>query len=298
MDCAHPECRLQPGGSWEANLSRNQINIKETEYKALVTWLNGLPQLGIGTVDPPAPGTISNAGFKRVMENAPCLYAQIKLKPTARGIVHLTEVTMTGSITSENVHQAFRIQHPGKFPGEGYRFPPALTGKSPGAGDITEALCSELLTNHGVPAMGVDKDGYPDWKTPSHVSLNHGKLAPLKLYGDLLIPAAPHNILISVKTEAARERLVVSGNRLESVGFGFFSEAKEFWTSRRINLYKRWGFIAIYMPTDTLNSILAKLTADNRLHENININGKPLFRPLEAFGDDMRRIAGRLTTEL
>jgi len=298
MDCAHPECQLGQGGSWNESLPRELVGLREPEHSRLIAWLTHLPPMGMGTVNAPARNIISQAGFKRVLRRAPCLFAQVKSGLTAQGIVHLTEITMNEAINSNNVQRAFRIQHPRKFPSDHYLYPPASTTGSPGAGDITEALCSELLGNHEVPAMGLDQNGYPDWKTPSHVSLNHGKFAPLKLYGDLLIPAAPHNVLISVKTEAARERLVVSGNRLESVGFGFFNEPEEFWTSSRINLYKRWGFIAIYMPRSTLDRIVDKLESEDRTHENKNINGNDLFRPLEAFGGDMYRVAGQLTTEL
>src|SRR5699024_702735 len=106
---------------------------------------------------------------------------------------------------------------------------------------------------------------------------------------------APHNILISVKSEAARERFVVSGNRLESVGFGFFNDAREFWTTNRMNLYKRWGFSAIYMPTDTLNALKDHLDREGTTKHSVNINGRDLFRDLATFGDDMARYAGKLS---
>ena len=123
-------------------------------------------------------------------------------------------------------------------------------------------------------------------------------MRPLKLYGDILVPSAPHNLLISVKSEAARERFVVSGNRLESVGFGFFSEANEFWTTTRIRMLKRWGFIAVYMPSATLVSLTERLTADGRSGDALNINGTSLFRSLEDFGDDIAQIAGKLSMSL
>src|ERR1044072_379849 len=67
--------------------------------------------------------------------------------------------------------------------------------RAPGAsgGDIMEGLCSEVLTNHGIPHMDMDDEGWPVWASKAHVSLNYGKLRALKLYGDILIPAAPHN---------------------------------------------------------------------------------------------------------
>jgi hypothetical protein len=113
-----------------------------------------------------------------------------------------------------------------------------------------------------------------------------------------LIPAAPHNILISVKSVKARERFLVSGNRLESVGFGFFNQPSEFWSISRMKLFKRWGFVAVYMPQATLTSVSAFLHANGRTDYAININGKPLYRPLSDFTTDMRHVAGRVTLAL
>lgn len=161
-----------------------------------------------------------------------------------------------------------------------------------------EALCSEVLTNHGVPHMEVGHDGWPAWVSNSHVSLNGGKLKDLKLYGDILVPAAPHNILISVKSEAARERFVVSGNRLESVGFGFFNDASEFWTTSRMNLLKRWGFSAVYMPKKTLDEIQHHLIEKGTTTHAININGRPLYRDLIQFGDDIASVAGKMSMRI
>lgn len=170
-----------------------------------------------------------------------------------------------------------------------------ITGAA--AGDIAEALCGQVLTASGVPHMRLKADGWPLWASASHVSLNSGRMSRLKLYGDLLIPAAPHNVLISVKTEAARERLVVSGNRLESVAFGFFTDPNEFWSETRPNLYRRWGFSAIYMPNLTLREVGDHIRRSGR-PQPTNINGRPLYRPLAEFGPDMLRIAGRVSFDL
>jgi len=167
-----------------------------------------------------------------------------------------------------------------------------------GGGDIMEALCSEVLDNEGVPHMKVGSDGWPVWGVKTHVSLNSGGFHPLKLYGDILVPCAPHNLLISVKSEAARERFVVSGNRLESIGFGFFSDASEFWTTNRMGLLKRWGFVAVYMPTQTLNAIEARIQSSGTQAHNVNINGRPLYRDLRDFGSDVFRVAGKLSSEI
>jgi hypothetical protein len=146
--------------------------------------------------------------------------------------------------------------------------------------------------------MPVDANGWPIWTSPAHVVLNRGKASRLKLYGDLLIPALPHNLLISVKSVSAKERLIVSGNRLESVGFGFFYYPSEFWTKSRITLFKRWGFTAIYMPVSTHAGVVEKLHSDSRASDAVNVNGRPLYRPLTEFGADMARIAGRTSLDL
>jgi hypothetical protein len=201
--------------------------------------LSALDSCGpLGSAIPAIPsGMIASAPFKRILDLCPCLYAQLPDAVSARGVVHLCEVTLGRIIDSASVYDAFKIQHPG-MPAHPFLHPPANSGA--GGGDIMEALCCEVLCNHGVPHMEIGADNWPVWSSKSHISLNSGRMNSLKLYGDILIPSAPHNILISVKSEAARERFVVSGNRLESVGFGFFNDPGEFWTVNRINLLKRW----------------------------------------------------------
>lgn len=277
--------------SWEAVL--DFMNVRHAARADLLTNLGEARenlgkniwkgQQGVGTA------------LNRLLESCPCLYTQIPAKASARATVHLCEVTLRERIDSENVAVAFEIQNP-KDPSHSFSYPP-LEPCTDGGG-IMEALCSEVLTNHGVPAMELADDGWPRWGSPCHLSLNKGKAARIKLYGDILIPCLPHNILISVKSVAARERLMVSGNRLESIGFGFFSDPAEFWGPSRIALYRRWGFTAIYMPASTVNRVLARLEREGMSHKAININGNPLYRPLAVFGEDMRRIAGRVAFDL
>lgn len=281
--------------SWAEVISSDAANIKPAKRPEIEAHLAAYGPLANAIANPVAPAIIKTAAFQRILDLAPCLFAQIDEKVTAAGVVHLCEVTLNTTITSANVFNAFEVQHP-TIPLVPFLFPPIQPGAA--GGDIMEALCAEVLTNHGVPAMLVAADGWPIWTTPSHLSLNSGKMNPLKLYGDLLLPAAPHNLLISVKSEAARERFVVSGNRLESVGFGFFNDASEFWTTNRMNLLKRWGFIAVYMPQNTLQALTAHLVLKGTQQFAININGQPLYRPLEDFGSDMARVAGKLTIDL
>ena len=265
----------------------------QNSYKAdILKYLNQISHLGNG----PTIGLEKlSAPFRRLLALCPCLYSQIGIKVTPSAIVHLCEITLSAPIDSSNVNDAFEIQHPDK-PERPYLYPPAVSGAD--GGSIMEELCSETLNNHDIPLATIDKDKWPAWRSRCHINLNSGRYRDLKLYGDILVPAAPHNILISVKSQAARERFVVSGNRLESVGFGFFNEPNEFWTANRMNLLKRWGFSAVYMPVETLEKIMDHLSSKGTSDQAININGNPLYRPLEDFGKDIFRVAGRLSIDL
>lgn len=290
MRCLHPSCQVGGGlANWADVLNHPAVKVPPSSQPALLSALGACGILA-GDVAFPAAFT-GSVYFKRLLEACPCLYAQIPVKISARGVVHLCEITLGTKIDSSNVDQAFDIQHP-RTP-RNYLWPPAMPGAS--GGEIMEALCSEVLENHDVPHMAKAADGWPSWSSCCHVSLNAGKMRPLKLYGDILVPCAPHNLLISVKSEKARERFVVSGNRLESVGFGFFDEPGEFWTSSRMNLLKRWGFSAIYMPATTLAAINARLNQNGTTSHAININGLPLYRPLSDFGPDIAKVAGKLS---
>lgn len=96
-----------------------------------------------------------------------------------------------------------------------------------------------------------------------------------------------------MKSEVARERLLYSANSIEGIGFGFFKEPEEFWTTGRMSLYKRMGFTAIYMPDDTHAAVMQHVNAQGAERHAVNINGSDLYRPLTRFADDMRRVIGR-----
>lgn len=298
MECLHPHCPMGHGAAtWNDVVTSPEANVRAKDQAATLAILKrcGHPAKKPARTTASMLEALNKSAFKRLLEACPCLYAQLRTDASARGIVHLCEVTLGHQIVSSNVYSAFQIQHP-KIKNPSFLHPPVKN--SAGGGDIMEALCAEVLTNHGIPHMDLDKHGWPIWNSSRHLSLNRGKMHDLKLYGDILIPAAPHNILISIKTEAARERFAVSGNRLESVGFGFFDDASEFWTINRMNLLKRWGFTAIYMPTNTLNNI--QLELKNRGTESfaININGRPLFRDLMDFGNDIAKVAGKISMNI
>lgn len=161
-----------------------------------------------------------------------------------------------------------------------------------------ENLCSEVLDNEGIPAMDLDESGWPIWRMPGHIKLNAGQMNSVKAFGDILIPAAPSNIIISVKTQAARERLLYSANMIEGVGFGFFDEPKEFWSQSRMNLFKRMGFTAIYLPDSTQIALHTHIVSSHLESFAVNINGRQLYRPLSSFGADMRSIVGKSTLQL
>lgn len=239
------------------------------------------------------PPSLSKGQLKALLALCPCLFNQIKVAPSARGVVHFCEIALGERITSKNVHKAFLAQHPRapKFN------PPPLRGAKSG-GTIMEMLCSEVLASAGIPAMTLRADKWPEWTMPGHVLLNDGKMAALKALGDILIPCAPTNIVISVKSEVARERLLYSANAIEGVGFGFFKEPQEFWTESRMSLFKRMGFSAIYMPDGTHKAVIRHLKEKDTTRHAVNINGTDLYRPLSQFGDDMLRVLGRSSTLL
>lgn len=231
--------------------------------------------------------TENNALLERLLAITPCLVNQANVQVSARAVVHLCELTLEGRITAANVEQAFLVQHPKKGPSFAF---PAVRTFTGGGGMVMELLCSDVLASAGIPAMKAGPDNWPIWTMPGHVLLNDGKMSELQALGDILVPCAPTNLLISVKSEKARERLLYSANSIEGVGFGFFDEPEEFWTESRMQLYKRMGFSAIYMPGDTVNAIHARVGATSR---RLNVYGTELYRPITSFGDDMNRVVGR-----
>jgi hypothetical protein len=275
-------------GNWDEAVSHPALKIKAGPRTALLTDLNKRFGPLTNPAKPLAPPTPMTKGqLKRLLTLCPCLFNQIDIAPTARGVVHFCEMALKTQITSKNVHQAFFVQHP-RSP----KFDPPLLKKPKSGGAIMEMLCSEALASAGIPGMALQADGWPEWKMPGHVLLNEGKMASLKAFGDILIPCAPTNIIISVKSEVARERLLYSANSIEGVGFGFFKEPSEFWTVS-MSLFKRMGFSAIYMPDQTHKAIVEHLKAKGTTAHAVNINGKALYRPLTQFGGDMLQIIGK-----
>jgi hypothetical protein len=238
--------------------------------------------------------TVPNAALiKRLLGLCPCLFNQLDIEATSAAVIHFCEITLGQAIKSANVHAAFKVQHPAA---PAFKFPPLRACSDGGA--VMEMFCSEVLTNEGIPAMPLNDTKWPIWDMPGHIIVNSGQMREVKALGDILIPCAPTNLLISVKSEAARERLLYSANSIEGIGFGFFKEPAEFWSRSRMLLFKRMGFTDIYMPDATHAIIAAKLKADGTERLAVNLNGTDLYRPLSVFGDDMRRVVGKTSFAL
>ncbi len=197
--CLHPHCPMRAApGTWDESVDHPAMKVRPALRAALLADLNtrfGAPASPAVARDPPV---MSKGQLRTLLNLSPCLFNQIEINPTARGIVHLCEVALGTPITSANVHKAFLIQHP-KMPG--FTVPPIGEGRSGGA--IMEMLCSETLASGGIPAMLLGKDKWPEWRMPGHVLLNEGKMAALKALGDILIPCAPTNIVISIRRRSA-----------------------------------------------------------------------------------------------
>lgn len=291
MRCIHPHCPAGNGLSdWAAVAADPRVKLQQGEKAGFVAHMNshyGVAPTTLASSRPLPP--ISVAARKRLLKEAPCLFNQLSENATPRAIIHFCELTLGTPIVASNAWDAFLIQHPTQGPS----FMHSLHGRSGDGGTVMELLCSEVLTNEGIPEMPEASNGWPDWRMPGHALMNEGKLQRWKALGDILIPCAPTNLIISVKTQSARERLLYSSNSIEGIGFGFFDQPNEFWTVRRMTLFKRMGFSAIYLPDDTYAAVMAHLSSHGTAVHATNINGAALYRPISIFGEDMRRVVGR-----
>lgn len=291
MRCLHPHCPMSPHPStWQEVVDHPALKLQARYRADAAAWLD--VHFATGPAMPPAPRkppSMPIAALARLLRLCPCLFNQIDVAPTARAVVHFCELTLGQRITDANVHDAFLIQHP-KLPPN---FNPGPIKDCPNGGTIMEMLCSEVLTSAGIPSMPLETKGWPQWDMPGHVLLNEGKMSSLQALGDILIPCAPTNLIISVKSEVARERLLYSANSIEGIGFGFFKQPDEFWTSSRMSLYKRMGFTTIYMPDGTHQAVMDHVKAAGEERHTVNINGTELYRPFSIFAEDMRRVVGK-----
>lgn len=132
-------------------------------------------------------------------------------------------------------------------------------------GTISERLC-ELALSATVPSTF--KRISDDWNWMA----------------DFSIQGHPFNLLVSVKSFKAKERLLVSGsgnNLSPTVGWGLFNDKDE-WTSVRTTFYLFRSFIAIYMPTTLYQSIPSSSRGIR------NINGQPFLRKIDNFMTDIQ----------
>lgn len=108
-----------------------------------------------------------------------------------------------------------------------------------------------------------------------------------KWVGDFALLGIPFNVIVSVKSFSAKERLLVSGlgsALVPTIGYGWFKDAKEFDNVERLGAYKLRGFSSIYMPSNTYQ----ELHREPRDYQNIN--GNLLLRKIEDFPSDVGRI--------
>lgn len=133
-------------------------------------------------------------------------------------------------------------------------------------GTISERLCELALQSE---VKNLYKRIGSDWNW----------MADFSVYGH------PFNLLISIKSFKAKERLLASGsgnNLSPIVGWGLFDDPKEWSNVKRVEAYLYRSFLAIYMPKALL-SRLPQAVKDIK-----NINGKPFLRDLDSFPGDLK----------
>lgn len=137
-----------------------------------------------------------------------------------------------------------------------------INGKT--TGTITERLCELAIRSQM-------RDNY------SRMPQEWQWLADYSLYG------MPFNVIVSVKSFKVKERLIASGSGsllTPTIAWTLADDYTEFCESRARS-YVYAGFIAIYLPNNTLN----KVTSNSR--SVMNINGKPLLRDVSDFMSDI-----------
>jgi hypothetical protein len=111
----------------------------------------------------------------------------------------------------------------------------------------------------------------------------HLKLKNYDWLGDFGVNAYPLSVVVSVKSFKAKERLLVSGTGTlyaPTIGWGRFDSPAEF-GYKRLEKYLFRGFLAIYMPQQTI------LRLTNRARQVHNYYGRPFIRPITDFGTDL-----------
>lgn len=140
-------------------------------------------------------------------------------------------------------------------------------------GNISERLC-----RYGLEAAVTGPNGGTYDRMPRY----------WKWVGDFYLLGEPFNIIISVKSFTARDRLLASGsgNLLSpTIGWGLFNQPDEF-TYERVVSYAYRGFMAIYAPAALIHALPANVLAFT------NINGNALMRDLADFVPNIQHIMG------
>ena len=107
-----------------------------------------------------------------------------------------------------------------------------------------------------------------------------------KWVGDFALLGIPFNVIVSVKSFSAKERLLVSGSGsalAPTIGYGWFKKPEEFKNVQRLQAYKVRGFTSIYMPRYTFNAL------PREAKEFTNLNGNPFLRLIENFPEDISK---------
>ena len=108
-----------------------------------------------------------------------------------------------------------------------------------------------------------------------------------KWVGDFSLLSIPFNVIVSVKSFSAKERLLVSGSGstlAPTIGYGWFKNPKEFKNVHRLQSYKVRGFTSIYMPKKTFELLPFEAT------DFKNLNGNPFLRLIENFPEDISKV--------
>jgi hypothetical protein len=128
-------------------------------------------------------------------------------------------------------------------------------------GNISERLC-----RYGLEAAVAGPNGGFFTRMPRY----------WKWVGDFYLLGDPFNVIVSVKSFTARDRLLASGsgNLLSpTIGWGLFNEPAEFSYDRVVS-YAYRGFTAIYAPAALMNALLPNVLGFTNINGNTAHDGR------------------------